>query len=381
MTPLLHAVRLSSRALDGSFALAEIPALLARPMLFGLHGRLLLEQEGGTRLFTWRAGRLMGVDGTSPDEGLATFAVRVAGERRRPRIERAVVHARGTGQPLTLALHETGGLDPSLVVAAEQAQARHLVTAALDGGPATAWFERDPMNGVVPSLDGFEALWHGVSEAYDDSQLVALAQSLAGRTRPSDVGIALVRQLAVDPALSRLTVAAQCVTESDQRLLGALILCGLATFVGDPVPAPTPRARPAPEPPVPSLPTPRPTRLPARLLARITALAPTVGLAAIVGAGIGGLGFYLAGPPSPPATLERAETLLLQGAAAEALVLLIEAAQSSPPPEIYRLLGAARAQTGDATGALAAYRAYLDLRPDAPDRAEVERAMAVVRER
>jgi hypothetical protein len=380
MTALLHAPRLASRAVDGWFAPAELPALLARPMLFGLHGRLLLEQEGGVRLFTWRAGRLMGVDGTGVDESLAPFAARVAGERRLPRIEQSVLRARGTGQPLALELHRTGGLDPSLVLAAEQAQARHIVAAALAGGPAMAWFDRDQGDGVVPSLDGFEALWHGVAEAYDDFQLVALARALEGRTRPSDVGIALVRQLAVDPALGRLTVSAQCVSESDHRLLGALVLCGLATFAGEPVPAPSARAL-VPEPTVASHAPPR------RRPGRVAGLAPALGITAVVSAGLGGFGLYLverAAKNAPPPVevvatasdlVARAESLVLQGAGAEALVLLEQEPSLMSGAAVQRVLGAARAQTGDLAGATVAYRTYLALRPDAPDRVEIERAL------
>jgi hypothetical protein len=241
MTAALTPARLASRALDGSFAPAELPALLARPLLFGHSGHLVIEQTDAARLFTWSTGRLIGVDGTAPDESLVPFVAQVAGERNLSRIQQRLLRTRRADQPLSVALRGSGILDPAVALAAEQAQARYTVAATLTGGDAISWFDRGCAEGATPTLDGFAALWIGLSEAYEDAELVALARAVEGRTQANDLGVALVRQLTVDPAITRLTISARAVSEEDLRTLGALVLCGVVAFTGEPVPPPAPR--------------------------------------------------------------------------------------------------------------------------------------------
>lgn len=242
MTIPLTAARLSSRALDGSFAPAELPSLLCRPLLFGHSGRLVIEQADGGRLFTWSTGRLLAVDGTAPDESLVPFVAQVAGEQGLHRIQQRLLRTRRADQPLSVALRGAGILDPAVALAAEQAQAQHAVAATLTAGEAIAWFEPGPAEGATPTLDGFTALWLGLGAAYDDAELVTLARNLEDRMRTSELGVALIRQIpAVDPALARLAISARPASDDDLRTLGALVLTGLVAFEGEPVTAPMPR--------------------------------------------------------------------------------------------------------------------------------------------
>ena len=75
-----------------------------------------------------------------------------------------------------------------------------------------------------------------------------------------------------------------------------------------------------------------------------------------------------------------ADVLLARGRRAEALEYAARAAEAAPrAPALRRLAGRAAAAAGDRDRALAEYRAYLTLAPDAADRAEIASEMDAVR--